>query len=189
MVITHFRHAIGVAILTTLGLTANIVNAAEVNVSVGASNHELSFETGDAEIDSIDISDTGTHLGFGLKNQYGEHGQHFFGVGIDIDKIDGDQLIGYRALDYQFAFNQHIRAGAFFGAASLDTGLPQNGYYTGLNLSYQGIFDHLGITFELRHGNGLERDKKLADDPARENDKEYMFLDFTATAVQVSWTF
>ncbi len=161
--------------------------AAEISINAGIQNHSVELDTGDAATDNQDSSDSGFHLGISIKNTYGQNKNHYFGVGIDLDDILGDQVIGYRALDYERAFGNHWRAGAFFGAATLDSGLPQNGYYTGFNLSYDRFFENLGLSFEVRHGNGLARDRLLSSDPGGE--KPDIFLDYTAVALQLRWTF
>lgn len=96
-------------------------------------------------------------------------------------------MLALRALDYEYELNEAMRIGAFFGAATLDTGLPQNGYYTGVNASYLNIIDKLDLVVEARYGSGLARDRKLASDPS--GDRTDMFLDFTSIALSLRWNF
>jgi hypothetical protein len=174
-----------------IGLHATHSHAAEFSLSAGLQNHSGNWETLNTEFDAQDHSGSGYHLGFSLKNRFGKTGKNYFGVGVDIDDILDSQLIGYRALDYQRVLSSNFRIGGFFGAASIDTGLPQNGYYLGGNIGYYMLNNKLGFTFEIRHGNGLSRDRKLADDPQSTADEKRpdIFLDYVASALQVSWTF
>ena len=78
--------------------------------------------------------------------------------------------------------------GAFFGAASLDTGSSQTGYYTGFSASLTNIGQSgLDAVLEFRHGDGLGRDVLFEGDPViTEHD---FFLDFDALSVSVSYRF
>jgi hypothetical protein len=174
-----------------ISLLATHAHAVEFSLSAGLQSHSGNWETSNTEFDAQDYSGSGYHLGFSLKNQYGKTGKNFLGVGVDIDEILDDQVIGYRAIDYQRALSSNFRIGGFFGAASIDTGLPQNGYYMGGNISYYMLNNKLGFTFEVRYGSGLSRDRKLADDPQNTtgDNRPDIFLDYVASALQVSWTF
>ena len=98
-------------------------------------------------------------------------------------------MIGLRALDYERAIGKHVRIGGFFGAASVDTGKPQTGYYMGLNASYRMLNDRLGLVFEIKHGNGLARDRIEGDPPPSVEDRPDVFMDFVSTGLKLSWTF
>lgn len=155
-------------------------------LSVGLQSHSGRWETGDANFDSQDQSGSGYHIGLRFYNELGEH--NLFGAGIDVDQILNDRLTGFRALDYQRKFGERFRAGGFFGAASIDTGLPQNGYYMGVSASWYAVPKKLALTYELRHGNGLARDRfSQLDDPSGE--KPDIFLDYTTSSFQMSWHF
>ena len=164
--------------------------AAEKLVSIGANTHSVEYLTGDEAIDNNTVNDSGYHLGFGIKNQYGKSQTHYFGFGIDVNEIDGSQLISYRALDYEKSWGSQFRTGAFFGAASLDSGLPQNGYYAGFNLSYANLIKGMDLVAEYRVGDGLARDRQSRlGDPAVEDGKPDVFLDFKSIALMARWRF
>ncbi|MFL0799532.1 MAG: hypothetical protein K6L80_03705 [Agarilytica sp.] len=172
-------------LIAILSLTSNAWGY-ESFIGIGYQQHDVKFDLEyDAE-EAVSGEGNGFHLSIGLRNHYGRDQQHLFGGGIDIDEILGNRLIGYRALDYQYQLNRSIRLGGFFGAASLDSGLPQNGYYTGASFSYVNIIDDVDITFELRHANGLARDRRGA---TPEGSRPDIFLDFTSIATYISWRF
>lgn len=178
------RTLFSVLVFTILGLAATTTNAAEFTLHAGAQNHSGSWETGDSDFDSQDHNGNGYHYGFSFKNRIGSSKKHYLGTGVDINDILDSRMIGLRAIDYQYALMQKLRVGGFFGAATINTGRPQNGYYLGANVNYH--FKHLAIGFEIRHGNGMARDR-ISGDP--QGVKPDIFLDFIATGVHLSWTF
>lgn len=165
-------------------------HAVEFSVGAGYQSHDASWKTDNPAFDNRDFSDSGYYFSLGLKNEVGKNNKHLIGVGIDASEILNEQIIGYRAIDYQYAVNDSIRLGGFFGAASIDTGLPQNGYYMGANASYF-VTESLSIGAELRHGNGLARDRQeqLGDPVSETEDVPDIFLDFTAFGLQLNWHF
>ena len=165
---------------------------AEIQLTAGVQTHQVRFDTTDPEIDSEQPSDTGYHLGIAARRHLGKNDQHRFGFGIDIDEILGDTLIGLRALDYQYLWTSKLRTGLFFGAASLDTGASQNGFYFGSSISATNIIEEgLDLVLEARAGGGLARDRLLDSDPAAPEDdnRPDIFLDFLAISLSVSYRF
>jgi hypothetical protein len=163
--------------------------AVEFHLSAGYQSHNADWLTTNTEFDNQDFSDSGYHFAFGIKNIVGKSKRHMIGAGIDVNSILDDQVIGYRAIDYQYILNEKWRLGGFFGAASIDTGLPQNGYYMGVNLSYF-VFKNMSISAAIRHGNGLARDRAFDTDPESEViERPDIFLDYTATGLQLNWHF
>lgn len=169
-------------------LLASTANAYEFNFSAGLQSYSVDQLAEDNSLPNESESGTGLHLGASVKNKYGETQKHWFGFGVDIDRIMGQRMLALRALDYEYQLSERVRVGTFFGAATLDTGLPQNGYYTGINASYLNIIDKLDVVVEARYGNGLARDRKrLTTDP--DGERPDMFLDFTSIALTLRWNF
>jgi len=181
------KNGLFILFLATFALNTSAV---EYKLSAGYQNHDADWETTNAEFDSQDFSDSGYNVAFVIKNNFGRDKNHFIGAGIDAHSILDERVIGYRAIDYEYKFNESWRLGGFFGAASIDSGLPQNGYYMGINGSYL-FTDSLSVSIEIKHGNGLARDRLLADDP--EGDPEInrpdIFLDYVATGILLNWHF
>lgn len=171
--------------LCSWSLASLNVHAYEKVLSGGVQTHSADWETGDASFDSQDFNDTSYHFGFRLYNAINP--KHMLGVGLDYDEILSENLIGYRAIDYQYIFSERYRVGAFFGAASLDTGLPQNGYYYGVNALTFISSNRLALQYELKVGDGLARDRLLESDP--EGEKPDIFLDFIAHTLALQWHF
>ena len=162
----------------------------EYRFGVGHTQYDATWRDSQNEIDTLPTSDTGMHLNLGFARHIGRSGRHLFGVGIDYDRIFDARMLGFRALDYRYEVTEKLDIGAFFGAATLDTGLPQNGFYLGLSLSYHVLQTERGslaVDCSLRNGNGLARDTKLADDPTIVSPD--FFLDFYAPTLALSWNF
>jgi len=169
--------------------TSTLTFAAEPYFKAGWSAYSIRNFTGNPTLDSERAKGNGFHLGAGVRKKFG--GDHYIGAGIDLDSIAGQHMAGYRAIDYQYQLSKLIVIGSFFGAASLDSGLPQNGYYTGINLSYTPSVQNLGLVFEIRYASGLARDKLLDTDPQNLTD-EYIpdiFADITSGALLLNWRF
>lgn len=141
-------------------------------------------------ITGIDLrpESTGYHLAIGLHKPFGESQRHWFGVALDYDDILESSLLGYRALDYLYQPNDNWRLGAFFGAASLDSGLPQNGYYTGASLSRLNAWSQpFDAILELRFASGLARDRRLPGDP--QSTSPDIFLNYVSVALGFNYRF
>lgn len=175
-----------ILLLSSLIFTSNTILAYEFHISLGANQHSVKHNTGDPLTDDMNPSDQAMSIGFGFKNQLTK--KHYLGLGMDFSELLGQRLRGYRALDYQYALFPKFRVGGFFGAVSIDSGLPQSAYYMGINASaYKILNSKIALTFELSHGNGLSRDRLLDDDP--QGEKPDIFLDYLASCVKVSWEF
>jgi len=162
--------------------------AAEFNIALGSQHHKATMDSGDPVVDATKYSDSGYHLEFGIKNRYGRSGKNLFGAGIDVDDILGKTLVGLRALDYQRILFPHLRVGGFIGAASFDSGLPQNGYYLGMNIQYTDIvIKGLDIGAEYRYGRNLARDRLRSSDP--QGPRPDIFMDFSSVGIAVNWRF
>lgn len=161
----------------------------EIQLKLGLQSHKGTWDSERSDFDNQDHTGSAGYYGFSLKNKVGKSQKHFIGVGVDFDTILDDQVRGYRAIDYQYALFNNIRIGGFIGAASIDTGFPQNGYYTGFNLSYHLLKQKLGIGYELRIGDGLARDRKSdLDTPAdTSSPRPDIFLDFQVHSLFISW--
>ncbi len=131
---------------------------------------------------------TGYHLAVGIHKPLGQSQRHWFGVALDYDDILDSSLLGYRALDYLYQPNDSWRVGAFFGAASLDSGLPQNGYYTGASLSRLNAWNQpVDAILEVRFASGLARDRRLPGDP--QSTSPDIFLDYVSVALGLNYRF
>ena len=178
----------GTLALALLGLSPITSHAYELQVNAGVSVYSVTLLSGDSLVNKETNSGEGGVLGFSVKAPRGMSGKHYWGVGLDIADIEGDLLLGYRAVDYQYAMTDTFRVGAFLGAASWDTGLPQNGYYFGLNASMENVFPRVGLKLEARVADGLARDTILDSDPKGEITPD-IFADIHSVVASVTYRF
>ncbi|MFT7561537.1 MAG: hypothetical protein ACI93R_003464 [Flavobacteriales bacterium] len=159
---------------------------AESHINAGFQSHSTTQTFDDSAAGTVKNSDSSLYLGAGFSNIYGSDQQHSFGMGIDFEHILGDRLIGLRALDYQLKVHKYIKVGGFFGAATLDSGAAQNGYYYGVNLALTETVKHLDIVLEMRFGDGLARDRITGDPAGTPPD---IFMDYQSSALYARWNF
>ncbi len=162
-------------------------HAVQFTVSAGAQQHSVSWDTGLEEIDEADHSGTGYHFGVLVHNHLGSSLRHRLGVGVDYDEVDSMPLLGLRAVDYQYLLNSKVRLGAFIGAASLDSGFPQNGYYLGGRASWD-FNREWSLVAEFRHANGLARDRR-GQFPPDELKRPDVFADVSVAGLQLEYRF
>jgi hypothetical protein len=167
---------------------------ADFQFDIGYQYHDLQWETQNAEFDGLDMSGSDYHLGLYLRNRVGTSQKHMIGLGVNVDRLNDENLLGFRAIDYRYEVNQAIQVGAFVGAANLDSGFQQSGYYLGVNTAYYPS-KHVGINFEVNYGDTLARDRVLDSDPVGDPledgraNRPDIFLNFYSTSVSLSFRF
>jgi hypothetical protein len=87
------------------------------------------------------------------------------GVRLEVDEVDGRALVGVRALDYRYRFNESFALGLFIGAARYDLATPAYSLYYGLGGLWRNVLPKWDLGLEIRHAQNLARDHVLADDP------------------------
>lgn len=107
---------------------------------------------------------TNGHIGFGARRGVTERGD--IGFRIEMDNVDEDLLLSFRAIDYRYRLGKNLAVGAFLGVARYDYGLATNGYYWGAGLQWRDLLPKWDIGVDLRHYEKLNRDKALPTDPA-----------------------
>lgn len=172
-------------LLLTLGI-CSAAHAVERYVGLGYYSYNTELNLNNIDPIIIETSDSAISASIGFRNQYGKTGKNHFGLGLDFSSINDDRMIGFRALDYQRQITQHIRVGGFFGAATVNSGAAQNGYYFGGNVSWMNLISNFDIVAEYRRGDGLARDV-IASDP--ETTSPDIFLDFSGIALSLNWRF
>lgn len=160
--------------------------ADEAFINIGYQYHRLENLTGDLEFDSEQPSDNSYHVSLGRRHFIDLHKKHLFGFGLEVNEILGDTFWGLRATDYLYQLNQKWRLGAFFGAGTLASGRPQNGYYMGLSVHRLDFIPHADLGVELRYAWGLARDR-LTTDPA--GVKPDIFTDFISPSIFLAFRF
>jgi hypothetical protein len=157
----------------------------EVFVDVGANRSHL-YNILDSTIPNFYSDYTeGYHFGAGARRRVSSHND--LGMRVELDRVGGNQLISFRALDYRYRFNSKFAINGFFGAARYEVSLPAYGYYWGGGLQYLNIFPKWDLGIDVRHHEKLGRDKTmLATDPPASSDRTRVFFDINGLALYVS---
>jgi hypothetical protein len=109
-----------------------------------------------------------------------------FGVRLEVDRVQGEQLLSVRALDYRFRWTRRLALSGFFGVGRYEVGLPAYGYYWGAGVQYRDVLPGWDVGVDLRHHEKLGRDKVLPDDPPSTPDRTRLFFDVDGATLYVS---
>lgn len=163
--------------------TSATVEDVEFFFNAGINGTQLEFDPNSSEVSDESDFDVGYHFGAGARRQVAPN--HWLGARGEIDDIHGDTMLALRAIDYQYQFDDHWRAGAFLGAARLDTGAATTGYYLGAGVLYRDLLPKFDVGFDLRYGDALSRDKFFEDDP--QGGGPDFYYDIYGFSLYLSW--
>ncbi len=111
----------------------------------------------------ISNPELGPHFAIGGRRAVSEHND--LGARVEYDGgVDGKFLIGFRALDWRYRFDNPFALGLFAGAARYNTITPATSLYAGLGLQWRDLWPHWDIDLDGRYGDNLARDHVLASD-------------------------
>jgi hypothetical protein len=102
------------------------------------------------------------HLGFGARRAVTENND--LGVRVELDEVDGHDLLGVRALDYRYRWSEHFALGAFLGVDRYDVATPAYSLYYGAGVQWRNIFPKWDLGADFRHAQNVARDRVLATD-------------------------
>lgn len=104
-----------------------------------------------------------TNLAFGVSYLKHISPRQYLGMGMEVQSIDGSQLIVAKALDYKFMFTDKLFFKGNFGAGRYNYRTPSYGYVLALGGGY--AYKGFDITLRAQFADHLERDKLHSDDP------------------------
>jgi hypothetical protein len=157
---------------------------AELFVDFGL--HGSRVEADVATFTRTTASESGVHLGAGLRRELTSGS---IGVRVELDDIDGDTLLGVRALDYRRHLTQRFAVTAFLGAARLDLATPAYGYYFGTGVELKDLWPSFSIGVDLRYGDKIARDSLLPTDPPVGGSRNDNFYDVSGISIYLSRRF
>jgi hypothetical protein len=99
------------------------------------------------------------------------------GVRLEVDKAQGRNLIGLRALDYRYRFDSPIAVGGFAGVARYDLATPAYGLYYGGGGQWRDVLPGWDLNLEYRHAQNISRDHVLATDPQKTRADSFYKID------------
>jgi len=160
------------------------VAAAEMFVDAGVSSTSIEADI-PALPETVESDASGLHLGVGFRR---ELAQGSIGVRLELDDLDGDQLLAVRALDYRRHLSDRFALTAFAGAARLDLDTPAHGWYLGGGVELKDLWPRWSLALDLRIGDKLARDNVLPTDP-QGGDRPDSFYDLRGLSLYLSRRF
>jgi len=168
----------------TYSETTDVDDSTQLFVDAGASYGRIKKIFGSGVPTASTGEEINPHIAFGARRSVSSRTD--FGVRVELDQLDGENLLSLRALDYRFRFNRKLAANAFFGAARYDFGLPAYGYYLGLGATWMDVLPGWDVSMDVRHHEKLGRDKTLPDDPPSTPERTRLFFDANGIAFYLS---
>ena len=105
----------------------------------------------------------GPHIGVGARRFVSDHSD--LGARLEIDDVQGHSLIGVRAFDYRYRFNNPLALSVFLGAARYALATPAYGFYYGAGIQWRNLLPACDVGVDYRYANSVARDHLLPSDP------------------------
>ena len=106
----------------------------------------------------------GPHAAIGVRRMVSSKSD--LGVRVEFDHVDGNSLIGVRAIDYRRRIGEKFAVNAFAGAVRYAAATAAYGYYGGVGAQWRNLLPGIDLNLEVRGTDKVARDRLLADDPA-----------------------
>jgi len=123
----------------------------------------------------------GYHFAFGARRFVSDHSD--LGTRLEVDGIQGNNLLGVRLLDYRYRFNNPLALSFFLGAARYNLVTPAYGIYYGAGLQWRNLMPGWDLAFDYRYANSVARDHLVPGDPPDIGARSDSFYNIS------SWTF
>lgn len=162
------------------------VAGSELFIDVGASMSDAEIAS---ELDTPSVTsdrETSAHFGIGARRRLTAHQD--LGVRLEFDEVNGAGLIGVRALDYRYRFDNPIALSGFIGAARYDLETPAYGVYGGAGITWRDAFPGWDVSLEGVYVLKAARDKLTANDPPADPQPD-IFYDIRRLTLYVSRKF
>jgi len=158
--------------------------SADVFIDIGASSSKIESQIAN-RVGPADRTETSVHFGLGARRRVAE--RHDFSVRVELDRLDSDLLLAFRALDYRFHVSERFAVSGFLGAARLDLGTPAYGYYLGGGGQWKNVMPGWDLNLDLRIGDKVARDNLLPTDP--QGGSPDNFHDISGVSLYLSYSF
>lgn len=129
---------------------------------------------------------TGAHVGVGARRAVTEHSD--LGARLELDRIEGRNLIAVRAIDYRYRIGRHFGLTGFIGGGRYSLATAAYGYYMGVGVQWRDFLPGFDLNLDGRHYEKIARDKLLPSDPPSQPRPD-MFYDIDGAAMYISWRF
>ena len=137
--------------------------AGELFIDTGVAANSQNIDLTEATTRKTGPYRAGAHFAIGARRFVSEHSD--LGARIEADDVQGHSLIGVRALDYRYRFNNPLAFTFFIGAARYALATPAYGLYYGAGLQWRNLMPGWDVGFDYRYANSVARDHLLPSDP------------------------
>ena len=127
---------------------------------------------------------SGYHVALGARRFVSDHSD--LGARVEIDDIQGSSLVGVRAIDYRYRFNNPLTLGFFVGAARYALATPAYGIYYGIGSQWRNVVPGWDLGIDLRYANSVARDHLLPSDPPSVGARNDSFYNISSATLSVS---
>lgn len=135
----------------------------EVFVDAGVHRYQVTVDLENSAAKVTEPQKTGHHFAIGARRAVSEHSD--LGTRVELEDIDGHNLIGVRLIDYRYRFRGPIALDAFLGAARYALGTPAYGFYYGVGAQWRNVLPGWDVGVDVRYDDTLARDHLLPGDP------------------------
>ena len=158
---------------------------AEVFVAAGMNVNEVRIDLDDAIPRTTTDATVAPHFAVGVRRALSHSSD--IGVRVELDDIDGNLLIGVRAVDYRYRFRGPLALGAFVGAARYDLATPAYGIYMGVGAQWRDLLPGWDLGLDMRYASKVARDDLLPTDPV--GGRPDSFYDISSVSLYLSRRF
>ncbi len=87
-----------------------------------------------------------------------------WGVRVELDRVDGQLLIGVRPVDYRHRFGAHVALSLFAGVDRYDLATPAYGMFGGIGTEWRDILPKWDLGVDFRYAQNIARNHVLPTD-------------------------
>jgi hypothetical protein len=161
-----------------------LVKDGEIFIDAGANqNQETASLTANVPIVKSSYR-YGYHVAVGARRAVAEHSD--LGARVEFDEVQNHSLIGVRAIDYRYRFNNPLALGFFLGAARYALATPAYGVYGGLGAQWRNVLPGWDLGAEVRYYYDIQRDHLLPNDPPDVGARNDSFYNVFSTTLFIS---
>jgi hypothetical protein len=104
----------------------------------------------------------GPHFAIGARRAVSENND--LGVRVEVDQVDGHNLLGVRPVDYRHRFGDWLGVGLFAGVARYNLATPAYSLYAGVGVQWRNVIPKWDLGADFRYAQNVARDHLVASD-------------------------
>jgi hypothetical protein len=128
---------------------------------------------------------SGSHFAIGARRFVSRHND--LGTRLEIDDIEGHNLLGVRLIDYRYRFRFPLAISAFLGAARYDLTTAAYGVYYGAGVQWRNVLPGWDVGADFRFNDSIARDRLRPGEP--QGPRPDSFYDIWGGTFSVSYHF